>query len=339
MYKYFKKLLFCFQPETAHKISMLFLKKMTPAWFPKVPERPLEVLGLKFKNPVGLAAGFDKNGDYIDELGKLGFGFIEVGTVTPKPQIGNPRPRLFRLPKKQALINRMGFNNFGVDYLVERLKVRKYTGIIGVNIGKNADTPIDEAVEDYIICLKKVYPYADYITINISSPNTKNLRQLQQGEHLNCLLLAVSDIRSLIEKEQGIHKPILLKISPDETPETLEAIVDAVHRHKIDGIIATNTTVDKTLVKNLPHSEEAGGLSGFPLFEQSNQTLEILRDLINQSNKKIALIGVGGITRPSDVQIKFEAGAQLVQVYTGFIYHGPLFVKRLVSCLSPNKVV
>lgn len=328
-YRFLKKILFCFPPEKTHQLAMVFLEKMPLSWFPVVPEIPVEVLGLSFKNPIGLAAGFDKDGDHIDTLGKLGFGFIEVGTVTPLPQTGNPKPRLFRL--KSALINRMGFNNKGVDYLVERLKKRKYTGIIGVNIGKNAKTPIQEAVEDYLICLKKVYAYADYITINISSPNTANLRELQQGDHLNCLLLAVSDIRSILEKEQGIRKPILIKISPDETQETLEAITRAVLHYQIDGIIATNTTVKKDKVTHLPHGNETGGLSGTPLFDSANKTLETLNALLN--NKAI-LIGVGGIMKSADIKTKFMAGAQLVQVYTGLIYRGPFWISRLIKGIS-----
>lgn len=327
MYKYLKKLLFCLPPEIAHQFSLACLKKMPASWFPQVPEMPVTVFGLSFKNPIGLAAGFDKNGDHIDLLGKLGFGFIEIGTVTPNPQLGNPKPRLFRIPKKQALINRMGFNNKGVDYLVERLKTRQYAGILGVNIGKNATTPLNEAVEDYLICLKKVYNYADYITVNISSPNTPNLRQLQQGEHLNRLLLALSDIRSLLEKERGIYRPILLKISPDETSETLEAIATAVRHHKIDGIIATNTSLDKAAIQHLPHAQETGGLSGIPIFERANQTLCLLHHF------GIALVGVGGISKSADIRTKFQAGAQLVQVYTGFIYHGPFWIKRLLKKL------
>lgn len=337
MYQYIKKILFCLPPEIAHELSMTLLKKMPSRWFPKVPDMPVHALGLKFANPIGLAAGFDKNGDYIDILGKLGFGFIEVGTITPEPQAGNAKPRLFRIPQKQALINRMGFNNKGVDYLVGRLKQRTYPGIVGVNIGKNAKTSLEEAIEDYLICLKKVYIYADYITINISSPNTPNLRLLQQGEYLNRLLLAISQIRSLIEKEQGIYKPILLKISPDETPETVEAITEAVIQHKMDGIIATNTTLDKSSVKQFMHADEVGGLSGSPLLDRSNQTLLLLKKLVDaKGNNPITLIGVGGIMKTTDVQTKFLAGANLVQVYTGLIYNGPFWIKRLLKKLIPH---
>lgn len=338
MYKTIKKLLFFLPPETAHQFSMLLLRKTPAHWFPKIPDKPVDILGLRFANPIGLAAGFDKNGDHIDNLAKLGFGFIEVGTVTPKPQEGNPKPRLFRLSSKKALINRMGFNNKGIDYVIERLKERKYKGIVGVNIGKNASTSLDEAVEDYLICVKKVYPYADYITINISSPNTPYLRQLQQNGYLNRLLLAISTIRMLLSNETGLYKPLLLKISPDETDETLEAIVDAVLRHKIDGIIATNTTVDKSEVQSLPHANEAGGMSGPPLFKSANQTLKTLNNILNTlpDDKKnlVALIGVGGIMKPVDVKTKFMTGAKLVQVYTGLIYQGPFWIKRLLKAVE-----
>lgn len=328
MYSLIKKILFCFSPETAHHIA-LFCLKYTPSWFyPKIPQQPVDVFGLTFQNPIGLAAGFDKNGDYIDTLGKLGFGFIEVGTITPKPQTGNARPRLFRLPQKKALINRMGFNNLGVDYLVERLKQRKYTGILGVNIGKNATTSIENATDDYVLCLEKVYEHADYITINISSPNTPNLRQLQQADALNNLLSTIADKRLLLKKKWGARKPVLIKISPDESPETLEAIVNAVHKNNIDGIIATNTTLDKTAVQDLPEGKETGGLSGVPLL---NASTYVLKTLYHLCEKKITLIGVGGITQKADVEAKFNAGAKLVQVYTGLIYEGPYIVQKLMG--------
>lgn len=334
MYKIIKKLLFLFPPETAHRLSLFLLKKMPKKWFPKVSSYPVSVLGLNFSNPIGLSAGFDTNGDYLDNLGKLGFGFIEVGGVTPLPQSGNSKPRIFRFPSKNAFINRMGFANKGVDYLVERLKKNSYKGIIGVNIGKNTFTPIDKAVDDYLICLKKVYPYVDYITLNVSSPNTPNLRQLQQNSHLNCLLLAVSKVRSLLAKKIGKYKPILLKISPDETQETLEDIVDIVIKHQIDGIIATNTTVEKGALDHLPHGNEMGGLSGAPLFERSTCTLNNLHKLIKEKNADITLIGVGGIITSKNMHAKFAAGAQLVQIYTGLIYKGPFFVKRLIKSFS-----
>jgi dihydroorotate dehydrogenase len=337
MYKTLKKLLFLLPPEVAHRLSLFLLKK-APAklFFTKKHLNPITALGLNFPNPIGLAAGFDKNGDHLESLAKLGFGFIEVGTVTPLPQEGNHKPRIFRFPFQKALINRMGFNNKGVDYLVERLKQHQYKGIIGVNIGKNAQTTIDEAVEDYLICLKKVYPYADYITLNISSPNTPNLRQLQQNSHLNCLLLAVSTMRSLLASEAGKYKPLLLKISPDETIETQEAIVNAVIKHQIDGIIATNTTTEKSCMQHLSHGNETGGLSGAPLFDASTATLNNLYSYIQEKKANTVLIGVGGIMKPADMQAKFSAGAQLVQVYTGLIYKGPLLIKRLINALSES---
>jgi dihydroorotate dehydrogenase len=330
-----QKILFLLPPETAHRVALFFLKIIPACCFSKVHTQPIEALGLTFKNPIGLAAGFDKNGEYIDALGKLGFGFIEVGTVTPKPQIGNPKPRLFRLPQKKALINRMGFNNKGVDYLVEQLKKRKYSGIIGVNIGKNASTPIENATDDYLIGLEKVYAYADYITINISSPNTANLRQLQQGKALDNLLAKIDKARTELEKKYTRRKPILLKISPDETIETLKAIVNTVYKNHIDGIIATNTMLNKTAVKNIPHGTETGGLSGLPLLKCSTQVLKTLNRLshANFPHSPLLLIGVGGITKASDVKEKLKAGAKLVQIYTGFIYEGPFIVKKLIKLL------
>jgi dihydroorotate dehydrogenase len=295
----------------------------------------MNILGLDFNNPIGLAAGFDKNGDYIDALGKLGFGFIEVGTVTPKPQSGNPTPRIFRFPSEKALINRMGFNNKGVDYLIERLKRRKYKGIVGVNVGKNATTPIENAIDDYLICLKKVYTYADYITINISSPNTQQLRQLQEKNHIHEFLFALSTARNSLVQETKKHKPLLLKISPDETNETLEAIVDAVIVNKIEGIIATNTSIDKTPIQHLPHSNETGGLSGHPIFCQATQTLKYLNQLIQEKKSSTVLIGVGGITDKKTMQEKFTSGAQLIQLYTGLIYDGPFFIKKLLKNSQP----
>lgn len=338
MYQYLQKILFCLPPEKAHSLGLKCLKFFSAVNL-KIPENPVELLGLRFRNTLGLAAGFDKNGDHIDDLARLGFGFIEVGTVTPLPQEGNPKPRLFRLSQKKALINRMGFNNKGVNYLVEKLKKSQHSCVIGVNIGKNATTPLDEAIEDYVICFKKVYAYADYITINISSPNTPNLRELQQDNRLNQLLLTISAIRQLLEQETGIFRPVFLKISPDETPETLKTIVDAVMEYSINGIIATNTTINKTDVEHLKHGQEKGGLSGKPLLEQSNCVLKILKNLIDahpnkEKSQHIILIGVGGIQNKQDVLAKLNAGAQLVQVYTGLIYNGPFWIKKLIQNMS-----
>ena len=309
------------------------LKSMVRAVFEiKHPSLEREVFGLKFPNPVGLAAGFDKDAKLFDELACFGFGFIEIGTLTPKAQPGNPVPRLFRLPDDKALINRMGFNNNGVEAAAKRLEKRKPTLIVGGNIGKNKITPNEDAVKDYEIAFKALYTFVDYFVVNVSSPNTPNLRALQEKEPLTALLKHVSNLN----KETGAPKPILLKIAPDLNEPQLDDIIEIVKDSKIDGIIATNTTIDRTKLKTREDAIEkigAGGLSGAPLTKRST---EVIRYIVQQSSNKIPIIGVGGIASVEDALEKLEAGASLVQVYTGFIYEGPSIVKRINRGLIKN---
>jgi dihydroorotate dehydrogenase len=297
----------------------------------QVPETPRTVMGLTFRNPVGLAAGLDKDGACIDGLAALGFGFVEVGTVTPRAQAGNPRPRIFRLPDAEALINRMGFNNGGVDQFVANVNAARYRGILGLNIGKNADTPIERAADDYLYCLERVYPFASYVTINISSPNTKNLRQLQGADELDSLLGALKEKQQRLSDMHGKLVPLALKIAPDLDDEQIKAIADTLLRHKIDGVIATNTTLSRTAVAGMKHGDEAGGLSGRPVFEASNN---VIRKLRAEVGTEVPIIGVGGIFSGADARAKLAAGASLVQIYTGLIYRGPALVTECVEALT-----
>lgn len=285
-------------------------------------------MGLSFPNPVGLAAGLDKNGECIDGLAALGFGFIEIGTVTPRPQPGNPKPRLFRLPEAEALINRMGFNNKGVDYLVEQVKKARYRGILGINIGKNRDTPLDRALDDYLIGLRKVYPYASYVTVNISSPNTPGLRDLQAGENLYHLLSGLRQERENLAQRHGRRVPLAVKIAPDLESEQIKQIADALVEFEIDAVIATNTTASREGVEGLAHGEETGGLSGRPLFGKSTDVVARLSQALQGA---IPVIGCGGIASTEDARRKFEAGADLIQIYTGFIYRGPALIREIVK--------
>ncbi|WP_277187920.1 quinone-dependent dihydroorotate dehydrogenase [Caballeronia sp. BR00000012568055] len=294
-------------------------------------DSPRTVMGLTFRNPVGLAAGLDKDGACIDGLAALGFGFIEVGTVTPRAQPGNPRPRIFRLPDANALINRMGFNNGGVDQFVANVQAARYRGTLGLNIGKNADTPIERAAEDYLYCLERVYPFASYVTINISSPNTKNLRQLQGAGELDSLLGALKDKQQRLSDLHGKLVPLALKIAPDLDDEQIKSIAATLLTHKIDGVIATNTTLSRTAVTGMKHGDEAGGLSGKPVFEASN---EVIRKLRAEVGSEVPIIGVGGIFSGDDARAKLAAGASLVQIYTGLIYRGPALVKECVEALA-----
>jgi dihydroorotate dehydrogenase len=288
-------------------------------------------MGLKFPNRVGLAAGLDKNGDHIDALAALGFGFVEVGTVTPRPQPGNPRPRMFRLPQANAIINRLGFNNLGVDYMVANLRRMRFRGVLGVNIGKNFDTPIDAAEGDYLLCLERVYAYASYVTINISSPNTKNLRQLQAGDALEKLLGAIVRTRDRLARAHGRRMPLALKIAPDLTDEEIGAIAALLVSHGIDAVIATNTTLSRKTVEGLAHADEAGGLSGAPVFGPSNRVIRLLsRELRGQ----VPVIGAGGILSGNDAREKLAAGASLVQVYSGLIYRGPQLISDIRRTLA-----
>ena len=293
-------------------------------------------MGLIFPNPVGLAAGLDKDGAYIDGLAALGFGFIEIGTVTPRAQPGNSKPRMFRLPEAQALINRMGFNNGGVDAFVRNVQASRFyqeqRGILGLNIGKNADTPIERATDDYLYCLDKVYPYAAYVTVNISSPNTKNLRQLQQASEIDALLSALKMAQSQLADKHGRYVPLVLKIAPDLDDEQIDTIASALLRHRIDGVIATNTTITRDAVQGLTHANETGGLSGAPVRDLSTRVIRALHQVLQG---EIPIIGVGGILSGADASEKMAAGASLIQLYTGLIYRGPeLVVECASACAS-----
>ncbi len=292
-------------------------------------------MGLTFPNPVGLAAGLDKDGAYIDGLAALGFGFIEIGTVTPRAQPGNPKPRMFRLPEAQALINRMGFNNGGVDAFVRNVQASRFyqerRGILGLNIGKNADTPIERATDDYLYCLDKVYPYAAYVTVNISSPNTKNLRQLQQASEIDALLSALKMAQSQLADKHGRYVPLVLKIAPDLDDEQIDTIASALLRNHIDGVIATNTTITREAVQGLTHANETGGLSGAPVRDLSTRVIRSLHQVLQG---EIPIIGVGGILNGVDAHEKMAAGASLVQLYTGLIYRGPALVGECASACA-----
>jgi dihydroorotate dehydrogenase len=342
LYALARPLLFSLDPEAAHNLTLPSLKcaaalGLTKAISPPKAD-PREVMGMTFPNPVGLAAGLDKDGAYIDGLASLGFGFIEVGTVTPRAQPGNPRPRMFRLPQANAIINRMGFNNGGVDAFIKNVQASKFyqnkEGILGLNIGKNADTPIERAADDYVTCLEKVYPYASYVTVNISSPNTKNLRQLQGGTELDTLLARLKDEQSRLTDKHGRYVPIALKIAPDVDSEQIKTIADALVRHRMDAVIATNTTITRDAVKNMPHAEETGGLSGAPVFELSNT---VIRELKKQLGNALPIIGVGGILSGKDARAKMEAGASLVQLYTGLIYQGPALIRECATALRTTR--
>ncbi|HYD80494.1 MAG TPA: quinone-dependent dihydroorotate dehydrogenase [Paucimonas sp.] len=339
LYALARPLLFSLDPEAAHHMALPALKRaaalgLTAAIRKPKPD-PRTVMGITFPNPVGLAAGLDKDGAYIDGLAELGFGFIEVGTVTPRAQPGNPKPRMFRLPKAHAIINRMGFNNGGVDAFVANVQASKFyqdrRGILGLNIGKNADTPIERAADDYLHCLEKVYPYAHYVTVNISSPNTKNLRQLQGGSELDGLLSQLKNAQARLADRHQRYVPITLKIAPDIDDEQIKTIAAALARHKMDAVIATNTTTTRDAVKGLPHADETGGLSGAPVFELSNA---VIRGLKKELGDALPIIGVGGILSGMDAQTKIEAGASLVQLYSGLIYRGPGLVRECADALG-----
>ncbi|MGV6806811.1 MAG: quinone-dependent dihydroorotate dehydrogenase [bacterium] len=337
MYSLIRNLLFALPPETAHEISLDAIAAgerlgLSRHIGKKVVQRPVEVMGLRFPNAVGLSAGLDKNGDCFNGLGALGFGFVEIGTVTPRPQPGNPKPRMFRLPEHQAIINRLGFNNLGVDHLVERVKHRRYDGVLGINIGKNFDTPVENAAEDYLIGLNKVYPYADYITVNISSPNTPGLRDLQSEENLRQLLTPLMARKAELESESGRRVPLAVKIAPDMNVQNLQPMVDILVDQKVDAVIATNTTVSRTGIESHPFAGEAGGLSGAPLRELSTQIIAGLSEALQGA---LPIIGVGGICSGEDAAEKIKAGASLVQIYTGFIYRGPELVREAAdACAS-----
>lgn len=333
MYELIRPLLFSFDAESAHDFAIGSLRlagTLLPA--PVAPARdPVRVMGIDFPNRVGLAAGLDKNGEAIDGLARLGFGFLEIGTVTPRPQPGNPRPRLFRLPEVKAIINRMGFNNHGVQALLANVRAAKFKGVLGINIGKNFDTPIERAVEDYLACLEKVYPLASYVTVNISSPNTQNLRQLQGESELDGLLAPLKAAQQRLADQHGRYVPLALKIAPDLDAAQIGTIADALRRHRIDGVIATNTTTARDKVLSLRYGDQQGGLSGLPLFEQSTNVVALLSEALGG---EVPIIGVGGILDGRQARAKIDAGASLVQLYTGLIYRGPALVAEAVGACA-----
>ncbi|MCK6265030.1 quinone-dependent dihydroorotate dehydrogenase [Vibrio sp. ZSDE26] len=321
--------------EKAHDLAIQNFKRLTGTpldlfYRQHLPARTVECMGLTFRNPVGLAAGLDKNGECIEAFDAMGFGFVEVGTVTPRPQSGNDKPRLFRLVEAEGIINRMGFNNLGVDNLVENVKKAKYDCVLGINIGKNKDTPIEKGAEDYLICMEKVYQYAGYIAVNISSPNTPGLRSLQYGEALDELLSELKTKQAELAEKHGKYVPIALKIAPDLSDDEISQIGESLIKNKIDGVIATNTTLDRSIVEGMKHANEAGGLSGRPVQARST---EVVRRLHEALGDKLPIIGVGGVDSYVSAKEKLMAGAELVQVYSGFIYNGPKLVKNIVTNL------
>ena len=338
-YSLARPFLFGLDPETAHELTMHSLARAqgTPlewAYCSAMVDDPIELAGLKFPNRVGLAAGLDKNARCIDGLGAMGFGFVEVGTVTPKAQPGNPKPRMFRLPQADALINRLGFNNDGLDAFIANVKrssFRRKGRILGLNIGKNAATPIEDATSDYLLCLDGVYPHADYVTVNISSPNTKNLRELQGDAALDALLGALQQRRAQLQQQHGRQVPMFVKIAPDLDEAQVDLIAATLQRQRIDGVIATNTTLQRTAVQGIEHADEAGGLSGAPLLPASNRVIARLRTALG---KDYPIIGVGGVMSAADARSKIEAGADLVQIYTGLIYQGPALVGEVAQALK-----
>lgn len=330
-----QKLMFQLDPERAHEMAIAMFKHTahTPlkcAYAQQLAAKPVTVMGLDFKNPLGLAAGLDKNGECVDAFDAMGFGFVEVGTVTPRAQPGNDKPRIFRLKQQQAIINRMGFNNKGVDHLVEQVSKRQSNGILGINIGKNIDTAVENGKDDYLLCMDKVYQHASYITVNISSPNTPGLRALQYGDALDDLLSSLKERQSQLAQQHQKTVPLLLKIAPDLSEEEVVQISDSLVRHHVDGVIATNTTLSRQGVASSTYAGEAGGLSGRPVAAKST---EVVRILHREINGQLPIIGVGGIDSADEAKNKLDAGASLIQVYTGFIYNGPKLVKDIVNSI------
>ncbi|QBM16715.1 Dihydroorotate dehydrogenase [Marinobacter sp. JH2] len=339
MYPVLRNLLFRLPPEQAHNVALKSLdvaqKTGLLNLFTRHPDPcPVTVMGLEFPNPVGLAAGLDKNADHLDALGALGFGFIEVGTVTPLAQPGNPKPRMFRLPEHEAIINRMGFNNEGLEHLIGNVVNRRYKGILGINVGKNKDTPNEESESDYRKGIAAVYRYADYITVNVSSPNTPGLRDLQFGDSLKQLLLAIKDEQTRCHQSQGRYVPIAVKIAPDMDDEGVRFVAAALLEAGLDGVIATNTTISRDAVKGHQHEQEAGGLSGVPVRESS---VRVIAGLYAELGDRIPIIGVGGITDAESAAEKIRAGAKLVQIYTGFIYKGPKLIGEAVEAVRKER--
>ena len=328
MYQLLRPFLFSLDAEKAHQLTLSALHYLPQFCFSKPQGKPVNAMGMEFPHPIGLAAGLDKNGDHLDALAKIGFSFIELGTVTPRPQEGNPKPRLFRIPAAQAIINRMGFNNHGVDALIANVKKSHYQGILGINIGKNKDTPLEKAVDDYLHCLRKVYLHASYVTINVSSPNTPDLRQLQQVTYFRNLINELREEQLQLADQHQNYVPLVVKLSPDETDETLKQIADVIVSLGIDGIIATNTTCSRDAVNTLQHGNEAGGLSGQPVASLSTHCLKVLKQVVGDD---VTLIGVGGVDGQATANEKLDAGASLLQVYTGLIYQGPGIVSDIAS--------
>jgi dihydroorotate dehydrogenase len=335
MYSLARSFLFCLDAERAHDLGLVSLEAayrtgLNPLLAIRPAPLPTRVFGLDFPNPVGLAAGLDKNGAHVDALAALGFGFIEVGTTTPRPQAGNPKPRMWRLPRHEAVINRLGFNNDGVDALVRNVEKARFSGVLGINIGRNKDTPNASAADDYLACLERVYARASYVTVNISSPNTQGLRDLQEEETLRRFLGTLVDARERLAGRHGARKPLLLKIAPDLSEEELDAIAQVALATRLDGLICTNTTLDRAGVTGAAHAEEAGGLSGKPLLQKATS---VLRGIGERLGGRIPLIGVGGIMTGADAAAKIEAGASLVQFYTGMVYRGPELIGECVEAM------
>lgn len=335
MYALARPFLFCLDAERAHDLGLVAIEAAwrtgtSPLLGQRVAPLPTEAFGLRFDNPVGLAAGLDKNGAHVDALAALGFGFIEVGTTTPRPQAGNPKPRMFRLPEHEAVINRLGFNNGGVDALVRNVERARFGGPLGINIGKNKDTPNERAVDDYLHCLERVYPRADYVTVNISSPNTQGLRDLQEEETLKRFIGALREAQERLATQHGRRKPMLLKIAPDLAEAELDGVAAVLLAAGIDGLICTNTTIDRTAVSGHRHARETGGLSGKPLFGKATA---VLRGMAARLEGRIPLVGVGGIVQGGDAAAKIDAGASLVQFYSGMIYRGPTLIGECVEAI------
>jgi dihydroorotate dehydrogenase len=333
--------MFRLDAEKSHDLALSSMNLAADLGMPKLlgakmVEAPTEVMGIRFPNPVGLAAGLDKNAGAINGLAAMGFGFVEVGTVTPRPQAGNPKPRLFRIPEHSAIINRMGFNNLGVDRLIENVEASNFKGVLGINIGKNKDTPNENAADDYLICLRKVYPYATYITVNISSPNTPGLRDLQQGDSLNLLLDMLKNEQARLAGIHGKYVPIAIKIAPDMDEEGFVTTANLLKTYEMDGVIATNTTIERGGVENSEFAKEAGGLSGAPVRNLSTRAIQILA---RELDGALPIIGAGGITEGFDAVEKIEAGASLVQVYTGFIYRGPKLITEAAEAIRDRRLL
>ncbi|MDE2083322.1 MAG: quinone-dependent dihydroorotate dehydrogenase [Xanthomonadaceae bacterium] len=335
MYSLARPFLFCLDAERAHDLALIAIEAayrtgLNPLLAAKLAPLPAKIFDIEFPNPVGLAAGLDKNGAHIDALAALGFGFIEVGTTTPQPQPGNPKPRMWRLPEHLAVINRLGFNNAGVDALVRNAERARYSGVLGINIGKNKDTSNDRAVDDYLFCLERVYARANYVTVNISSPNTQGLRDLQEEETLKRFIGTLREAQEKLAAQHGTRKPMLLKIAPDLSEAELDGMAAVLLAAKIDGLICTNTTIDRSAIAGAPHAEEAGGLSGKPLFQKATS---VLRRMAKRLEGKIPLVGVGGILDGTDAADKISAGASLVQFYSGLIYRGPALIGECVEAI------